>query len=169
MPLLDALDPKQKQHLELRGLFDELPSTDQMNVVELVKMGKSSVAAADVEADIELSEEGKQFIQHPFFREIYDRNVNREPPPPDNSPEMSPVVRGLLEVIKHLKGGEGMLKPDNSNRVGGGEEKSSDGEPTGFEDELSTAFKEGGPRGLAFAHRELLRDPKYNKFLKGVK
>ena len=131
MPLLEAISPKERQHMKLRGMFDELPETDKVNVIELVKLGKRTVApdAVAMDAVPELSEHGKEFIDHPLFREIYDVNVHREPPPPNNmaGSEINSVMRGLLEVIKTLKGSEGMLKPDNSNRVGG-EESEEEGE-----------------------------------------
>jgi hypothetical protein len=181
MPLLDALSQKERQHMKLRGMFEELPETDKAGVIELVKMGKRTVApeAMALEAAPELSEQGKAFVDHGLFREVYDINTHREPPPPTNmaGSELKPVLRGLMEVISILKDKKGMLDPDNSNRVGAPDIESSkdiskrpkEKGATGFEDELGTAFKEGGPRALALAHRELLRDPEYTKFLKGGK
>jgi hypothetical protein len=176
MPLLETISQKERQHMKLRDMFEKLPETDKVGVIELVKLGKRNVAPEAVAMDAvpELSEHGKEFIDHGLFREIYDINTHREPPPPTNmaGSELKPVLRGLMEVISILKDKKGMLDPDNSNRVGAPEVETSEAEdagPTGFEDELGTAFKEGGPRGLALAHRELMRDPEYNKFLKGGK
>jgi hypothetical protein len=112
--------------MKLRGMFEALPETDRVNVVELVKLGKRTVApeAVDMNAVPELSEAGKEFVDSGLFREIYDVNTHREPPPPSNmaASELKPVLRGLMEVISILKDKKGMLDPDNSNRVGGGED-----------------------------------------------
>jgi hypothetical protein len=180
MPLLEAISPKERQHMKLRGMFDDLPETDKVNVIELVKLGKRTVAPEAVAMDAipELSEHGKEFVDHPLFREIYDVNTHREPPPPNNmaGSELKPVLRGLMEVISILKGKEGMLDPDNSNRMGGEEGESEEIELNDemediaeFESKLGDAYKRGGPKGLARAHRMLLRDPEYNTFLKGGK
>jgi hypothetical protein len=148
MPLMEAISPKERQHMKLRGMFDELPDTDKVNVIELVKLGKRTVAPEAVAMDEvpELSESGKEFIDHPLFREMYDVNTHREPPPPTNmaGSELSSVMRGLLEVIKTLKGEEGMLKPDNSNRVGGEEGKKEEEQGLGHHTCPQCKFKFGG-------------------------
>jgi hypothetical protein len=144
---MEAISPKERQHMKLRGMFEELPETDKTNVIELVKLGKRTVAPEAVEMDAipELSEAGKEFIDHPLFREIYDVNTHREPPPPNNmaASEIKPVLRGLMEVISILKNREGMLDPDNSNRVGG-EEKMEKEQGLGHHTCPQCKFKFGG-------------------------
>jgi hypothetical protein len=160
--------------MRLQGQFEALPDSDKVNVIELVKLGQRHVdpSAMEAEAIPELSEAGRDFIKSDLFRERYDMNVHREPPPQaPNSNEMNPVVRGLFEVIKQLQGSQGLLKDDNSNRMGAEDAREDvgegDGVVGGFEGRLGEAFKVGGAKGLAKMHRELLSDPGYNKFLKG--
>ena len=176
MSLMDTMPEQSRNHMKLQSQFEELPETDKVNVIELVKLGKRTVNPDDVEAHAipELSEAGRSFVDGGLFREMYDISTHREVPAPTNMAghEMNPMMRGLFEMIKNLTGGK-VLDPDHSNRMGGGESGPAGppevGGGSNYESRLGSAYKSGGSRGLAFAHRNLLNDPSYSKFLKGDK
>lgn len=173
MPLNDVIPSKDRMQLRLQGQFSDLPSEDKAKVIKLIQLGKRTVDPNDIDAQEipELSEEGKQFVDSPLFREIYDVKVHREPPP--ETPNLTPLLGGLMEVIKLLSGGKGLLKEENANLVGGGEDEAAAGKSKskskgGFEDILAEGYKKHGPKGLAAAHKMLVsKDKKYTKFLEG--
>lgn len=149
MPLMETIGPNARMQMRLKGQFEELPTTDQVNVIKLIQLGQRHVDPEAIEAEAipELSEQGQAFIKNDLFRELYDVRTHRAPPPPDNmaGSEINPVMRGLLDVIKTLAGPQAVLDPDKSNRMGAKEEgKKEEKDGLGHHTCPQCKFKFGG-------------------------
>ena len=161
MPLLAAIqDSPEFQKVQLQQRFDSLPLDDKQRILKRVQEKQSSV-----QPDDSLSEGARLFVQEPMFRELYDKNIGRGVANPNAA--LIPIAQGLMKVLGHLTG-EGALNPDLDGLVGGETDELPSPDmlgPQRFEMKLSEAFESGGAPGLASAHRDLMRDPDYIKFL----
>ena len=161
MPLIETINKDPGFHqMRIQDRFDNLPHDDKLSVIKMVEMGKSG----EVTEQIELSDEGQEFVARPEFKMIYEQKTQ-----PAEQPEngLMPVIKGLMQLIaSQKKPADGSLNPEYAERVGG-DEKGDKHESMGFKNKLADAFSRQGAQGLAATHRELFRDNNYRKFLEG--
>ena len=151
--------------IQFEQKFKTLDPGDRSNVLKLLKGGHDN----NVDESLEFSEDARQFINSPHFKNLYEQPPAPKPEPIRPEMMMLPMMTGLMDIIRKQSGikdeKKGALNPEFSERVGG-----KGGSVTGgFESKLGDAFKSGGPKALAHAHRSLINDPDYSKFLKGGK
>ena len=165
MPLIEIVgaDPAIKK-IRLKRRFADLPDLDKQGVVDFMEAGRTGQGAED----IDLSPQGREFVKHPDFIEAFHRQQQPEPQQQPQQDVMAPLIQGLLQIIKQTQRPEphphGMLRPEYQERVGGG---AGAGVSGGFERRLGSAFSQGGARGLASAHRDMIAtDSSYKKFLR---